>query len=140
MDTKVPSSTPYKVQSFTDLHAWKEAHQIVVDLYGVTKDFPKSEISSLAQELRDSSLAISNAIAKGYEQRMYKEKIQQFSYAVTSLTKLRNELYLAHDLSYVADEQFNQLLERTHTVQKMLLSFMKKAKEFNLRRTEPTVQ
>ena len=34
------------IRSFTDLNAWKEAHNLVLAIYNITKKFPKEELFS----------------------------------------------------------------------------------------------
>ena len=32
-----------KIKSFTELNAWKEGHKLVLEIYKITKTFPKGE-------------------------------------------------------------------------------------------------
>lgn len=32
-----------KIKSFTDLDAWKEGHKLVLEIYKITREFPKEE-------------------------------------------------------------------------------------------------
>lgn len=41
------NSETKKIQSFTDLNAWKEGHKLVLMVYEITKKFPKEELFGL---------------------------------------------------------------------------------------------
>jgi hypothetical protein len=36
-----------KIRSFRDLDAWKEGHRLVLEIYKMTKSFPKEEMFGL---------------------------------------------------------------------------------------------
>ncbi len=40
-----------KIKSFTDLNAWKEGHKLVIEIYQITKYFPKEELFSLTNKI-----------------------------------------------------------------------------------------
>ena len=42
-----------KIKSFTDLITWQKAHQLVLSIYIITKSFPKEEIYSLVDQMRN---------------------------------------------------------------------------------------
>ena len=47
-----------KIESFTDLNAWKEGHRLVILIYKITKEFPKSETFSIVDQMRRSSSSV----------------------------------------------------------------------------------
>ena len=48
-----------------ELDAWKVAVELSVDIYSLTKTFPREEIFCLVQQMRRSSISISSNIAEG---------------------------------------------------------------------------
>ncbi len=52
-------------QSYRELVAWQKAMNFVMDVYGVTKTFPRDEVYNLAVSLRRSTVAIPTNIADG---------------------------------------------------------------------------
>ena len=51
--------------SFTDLRVWQEAVDLATEVYGLTATFPKSEIYSLAQQMRRAAVSVPSNIAEG---------------------------------------------------------------------------
>ena len=68
-----------KIQSFTDLDAWREGHALVLAIYRITRDFPREEQFGLVSQLRRAAVSITSNIAEGFSRLSYKEK-RQFYY------------------------------------------------------------
>ena len=86
-----------KIKSFTDLNAWKEGHVLVLDIYGITKKFPKEEIFGIVSQMRRCSVSITSNIAEGFSRQSYKEKVQFYSISRGSITELQNQLLKRYD-------------------------------------------
>lgn len=52
-----------KVKSYCDLVVWQKAMDFVEEVYRITKEFPKSELYGLTNQLRRSPLSVSSNIA-----------------------------------------------------------------------------
>lgn len=109
-----------KIKSFTDLHAWREAHALVLEIYSITKNFPKEELFVLTSQIRRSAVSIDSNIAEGFSRNSAKDKLQFYAIALGSLTEIQSQLLIARDLGYVPGEQFNKTAERTVTVSRLI--------------------
>ncbi len=114
-----------KIQSFTDLVAWKEAHALALAIYKITDDFPKKETYSLIDQMRRSAVSISSNIAEGFSRQSKKEKLQFYYTAKGSLTELQNQLLIAKDVRYVSLEAFSHVAKQTVQVSKLLNGLIK---------------
>lgn len=114
-----------KIQSFTDLIAWKKAHVLAVDIYKTTESFPEKEKYSLIDQIRRASISISSNIAEGFSRQSKKEKIQFYYTAKGSLTELQNQLLVARDVGYLPKEKFNTLANKTVEVSKLISGLIK---------------
>ena len=119
-----------KIQSFTDLDVWREAHALVIIIYKLTKNFPREELFGLVSQMRRAAVSITSNIAEGFSRYSYKEKAQFYSMALGSLTELHSQLLIAKDIDYLDFEYFKQLLEKIILVHKLLHAFIKRTKEF----------
>ncbi|TAN60492.1 four helix bundle protein [bacterium] len=72
-----------------------------MEVYKVTKDFPKAEIYGLVQQARRSAVAIPSNIAEGYGRQYNKEYKQFLSIAYGSLCELETQYLLSIDLAYI---------------------------------------
>jgi four helix bundle protein len=114
-----------KIQSFTDLVAWQKAHQFVVRIYTVLKDFPIHEQYGLTGQMRRSAVSITSNIAEGFSRSGKKEKLQFYSIAKGSLTELQNQLLLARDVAYIKDKLFTELAEQSAEVGRLIVGLQK---------------
>lgn len=53
------------MESFENLHAWKEAHKLVLMVYKETKSFPSEERYRLIDQICRSSSSIAANLAEG---------------------------------------------------------------------------
>lgn len=116
-----------KIKSFTDLYAWKEAHNLVLCIYQVTKIFPKEEQFGLINQIRRAIVSVTSNIAEGFSRSSYKEKSQFYSIALGSLTEVQNQLLIARDLEYISKEKFTEFATNTVIVNKLLNGLIKKS-------------
>lgn len=119
-----------KIQSFTDLIAWKEGHKLVLNLYKITSQFPNRESYALTDQMRRAAISITSNIAEGFPRRTEKEKVQFFYISIGSTTELQNQLLIARDLDYIRKEDFTLLANQTILIHKLIIGLIK-----NLRKT-----
>ena len=89
-----------KTKSFKDLIVWQKAYRLVLKIYKITKDFPKSETYGLAQQMRRAAVSLPSNIVEGYGRRHKAEYNQFLSMAYGSLLELETQYLLAIDLEY----------------------------------------
>lgn len=119
-----------KIQSFTDLTAWQRGHELVLEIYKITKNFPREELYALVDQMRRCVISITSNIAEGFSRKSYKEKIQFYSVALGSTTELQNQLLVAKDVGYITKEQFDLLAYLTIEVHKLINGLIKGAKRY----------
>lgn len=117
-----------KIRSFTDLDAWKEGHYLVLEIYKITREFPKEEQFGLTNQLRRAGVSITSNIAEGFSRNSYKEKVQFYSIALGSVTEVQNQLLIAKDIGYMTKENFNEIAKRTVVANKLINGLIKKSK------------
>lgn len=118
------------IKSFTQLEAWKEAHKLALQVYLLTKKFPKEELFALVNQIRRAVVSISSNVAEGFSRGSWKEKVQFYYIALSSLTEVQNQLLLARDLGYISSIDFQKAADQSVKAQKLLTGLIKKAKSF----------
>jgi four helix bundle protein len=114
-----------KIRSFTDLRTWKEAHQLVLMIYKITKQFPTDERYGLTDQIRRASVSVSSNIAEGFSRRSSQEKKQFYYHSLGSLTEIQNQLLIAKDVGYLQKNDFNIIAKQTVTVHKLIHALIK---------------
>ena len=57
---------------FTELLAYKKSFSLPMEIFKISKSFPKEETYSLTDQIRRSSRSVSANIAEAYRKRRYK--------------------------------------------------------------------
>ena len=94
-----------RIREFEDLVVWRESQNLAVEVYTITKLFPKDELYGITSQIRRSSSSVSANIAEGFGRSSRKELLYFYSVANGSLLETKNFLYLAEKLGYI-DIQF----------------------------------
>jgi len=53
-----------KAKKFEDLVVWQKAHQLVIKIYKLTKNYPKNEMLGLTSQLRRSAISVPANLAE----------------------------------------------------------------------------
>ena len=56
-----------KAERFEQLEVWEKAHELVLKIYKITKDFPSEEKFGLVSQMRRAAVSIPANIAEGFK-------------------------------------------------------------------------
>ena len=122
--------SPNKIEHFTDLDAWKLAHQLTISVYSTTQHFPKNELFGLTGQLRRAASSIGANIAEGMGRGSFKDRLRFFYNSRGSLFEIENHILLAKDLSYVSGEKFDVLSKHVDKARRTLNGLITATKKF----------
>lgn len=94
---------------FEKLKVWQEARVFSVKIYKITSDFPSAERFGLTSQLRRAVVSIALNIAEGSDRKSDKEFIRFLRVAIGSLDEVVTGLYIAKDLKYLNNKEFEEL-------------------------------
>jgi four helix bundle protein len=109
-------------KSFRDLVVWQKAHALVLDIYKITKDFPKEEMYCLTSQIRRSSISVAANIAEAFKKKSPADKLRILNISQGSLSETEYFLILAQDLGY---GEMSNLMNSADEVGRILESYMK---------------
>ena len=93
----------------TELEAWKQSIEFVIDIYKITEYFPKAEKFGLASQMQCAAVSIPSNIAEGCARSSAKETARFLNIAIGSIAELETQLIIADKLKYI--ENLDYLLE-----------------------------
>jgi len=96
---------------FEKLIVWQEARILVKEIYLLTSQFPKDELFGLTNQLRRAAVSVLLNLAEGTNRSSDKEKIRFFEMSHTSIDEVVTGLYVALDLGYISQKQFELIYE-----------------------------
>lgn len=101
-------NTGYRIQGrlerFEDLKVWQKAHNLVLEVYKITKNYPQEEKFGLVSQMRRAAVSVPANITEGFKKRGKKDKVNFYNIAQGSLEELRYYLMLSRDLGYIDDD------------------------------------
>jgi four helix bundle protein len=122
-----------KIHCFEDLKVWQKARALNVKVYQFTLNETFSKDFGLKNQIRNASVSNSSNIAEGFERNGNKEFSQFLSIAKGSAGEVRSQLYLAKDLEYILEENFQTLVDDLTEISKMLNGLIRYLKETELK-------
>ena len=118
-------------KNFTELIAWQKAHELVLDVYKITKTFPVEERFALCSQFQRAAVSIPANIAEGYKKLSKADKLRFLNISQGSLEECRYYILLSFDLSYIDTEIFNNLNLKLENASRFLNSYIKGIVERN---------
>ncbi|NIS38233.1 four helix bundle protein [Candidatus Saccharibacteria bacterium] len=116
---------------FKELKVYQLAYQLAMEIFQISKSFPKEEQYSLTDQVRRASRSVCTNIAEGYRKRNYPK---HFSNKMTDADGEASEttvhLDFARDCGYITVNTYNSLIERYEEVGKMLGSMANNPQRF----------
>lgn len=114
-----------KLQSFRELIVWQKALKLAIEIYRVSKSFPREELYGLTSQIRRAAFSIPANIAEGYARRNLGEYLQFLGIAFGSGAELETGLIMAKEIQILSLKDFEKLTLLLDEVMKMLNALMK---------------
>src|SRR3989339_1655067 len=114
------------MQDYKNISVWQKAHQCVLELYKVTKGFPKDEIYGLTSQIRRAATSITANIAEGACRKTDNDFAHFLQMSLGSASETDYFILLAKDLEYINQEQAKILMNDIDEIQRMLVALIKK--------------
>jgi len=90
------------------LLAWQKSMNLVVDVYELTKTFPRDEIYGLTSQLRRASVSVPSNISEGAAGRSVLQFRNFLGAALGSLNEISTQLEIANRVGYLDKRKFNE--------------------------------
>jgi len=100
------------IKTFFDLDVYRIGNEYAMNIFVLTRTFPKSETYSLTSQIVDSSRSICANIAEGWGRRTYEGEFKKFLvYSMGSLQETKSWLQFALQCKYINIEEHSKLME-----------------------------
>jgi four helix bundle protein len=111
--------------SLDDLKIYKMAEDLEIEVYKITKDFPKEEKFGSVNQLRRSSAAVPNNIAEGYTRHGYQEKIRYMYIAKGEAEETKRNMIRSGKKGFVLESIANDIAGRYTDLLKGISGYIK---------------
>lgn len=114
-----------KFNSFEEITSWQKSRLFNKRIYEITENIGFKRDFDLVRQIRRASISISSNIAEGFERNTDKEFIYFLYVSKASAGEVRSQLYLALDLNYVSQIEFDELYLNVSDISKLISGFIK---------------
>jgi len=104
-----------------DLKVFQNAYRLAMEIFHITKSFPKEEKYSLTDQIRRSSRSVAVNIAEGYRKRQYPNAFaNKMSDSDAEATETQVWLEMAKDCGYLTEDECERLINEYREIGRML--------------------
>jgi four helix bundle protein len=116
---------------FQDLLAYQKSFELAMEIFEVSKKFPREEKYSLTDQIRRSSRSVSTNIAESYAKRRYpKHFISKLSDSDGENLETQAWLEFSRECKYIEQEKFESLFEKTVQIAKLIYYMINNPSKF----------
>ncbi len=116
---------------YRDLKVFQRAYKLAMDIFEITKGFPKEEKYSLTDQIRRSSRSIAANIAEAWKKRIYpKMFVSKLVDATGEAGETEVWLGVSKDAGYLPKEKYEELISGYDEVNRMLYGMVEKHEKF----------
>lgn len=116
------------MQNYKQLKVWEKSHQLTLEIYSITKLFPREEIYTLTNQLRRAAISVPCNIAEGCGKASQKDLANFLNIGLGSANECEYLLLLAKDLNYLSVEKYSDLENTINNIKAMLIKLLAKVK------------
>lgn len=107
--------------SFKTLLAYQKGFDLAMEIFHLTKSFPKSEMFSLTSQIVRSSRSVCSNIAEGYRKRQYEKHFKsKMSDADSENSETQLWLDFALACDYISEEKRIDLQSKSEEIGKLI--------------------
>ncbi len=109
-----------KIERFEDLIAWQKAGVLTRAVYQVSRRGAFAKDFGLSGQIQRAAVSIMSNISEGFERGGRGEFHQFPSTAKASCAEVRSQLYVAFDVGYLDQTEFDQLIAQAEEVARII--------------------
>jgi four helix bundle protein len=114
-----------------DLKVFQLAYRLAMEIYHLSKHFPREEVYSLTDQIRRSSRSVAANLAEGFRKRRYPNMlVNKLTDCDGEATETQVWLDFALDCGYMSKESHDRLTNGYEEVGRMLSGMMANPKRF----------
>ncbi len=119
------------MSSFRDLIVYKKAFSLSMEIFFLTKNFPKEETYSLVDQIRRSSRSVLASVAEAYKKRRYPNHlISKLSDADMENGETQAWLDASLACNYISNEKYAELNQQSEEITRLLIYMMNNPDKF----------
>lgn len=111
------------MRDYKNLIVWEKSHKVALDIYNLTKTFPKEELYGITSQLRRASISVPTNIVEGCGRQTEKDFSRFLSIAAGSASETEYLIILSTELKFITKSIADPLIIEINEIKKMLNAF-----------------
>ncbi len=117
-----------EIKNYTDLKIYQEGYKLVIDMYKLTRTYPKEEQYEIVSQIRRAAYSIPLNIAEGWGRKSKLEFKRFLKMSLGSCNELQVLIEISRDLGYIKEEEYKKQKERLEVLGKQIYTIEDKWK------------
>jgi len=113
------------MKTHKELNVWKDSIELVVEIYEITKHFPREEMYGLTSQIRRAAVSVPANISEGAARNYSREFIRFLRIAQASLSEVETLMEISLKLTYLDENKFKSIQGRIFKVNAQLSGLIK---------------
>ena len=110
------------MRNFREYDFWVDSMKLSKEIYLITKDFPKFD--GIINQIQRAVVSIPSNIAEGSSRTSSVDFARFLEIALGSAYETETQLELSYQLGYINYEQYQHLMNDTHSIEKRITAFI----------------
>ena len=106
------------MRDFRELRIWKDGIDRVVDVYELTKQFPKEEEYGLKSQIKRAAVSVPSNIAEGCSRVSQREFRHFLEISLGSSFEVETDIVVAQRLAFISHLEETRLTHSFHSLQR----------------------
>lgn len=115
-----------QIKSYKDLVVWQKSMELVLAIYELTEEFPKTEMYGLSSQMRRAAISIPSNIAEGKMRGTRKDYRSFLINSFGSGSELETQIEIAKKLPFGKSLNYEKIDTPLNEIMKMLNSLIRK--------------
>jgi four helix bundle protein len=108
------------MRSYESLDVFQRADKLALEIYLITKKFPREELFGIVSQLRRSASSIPVNIVEGYTRNSTKEFLQFLNISKASAAETKYWVSFSGKIGYIIEPELASLLDQVEIIVKMM--------------------
>ena len=123
-----------EIRTFRDLRVYQAATDLAMEIFELTKNFPKEETYSLVDQMRRSSRSVCTNLSEAWRKRRYRAAfVSKLSDSQSESAETQVSLEFAFRCHYIEQETFQEIDDRYEHVLSQLVRMIIDADKWVIR-------
>ena len=114
------------MRNFKNYEVWKLSHQLTLDVYRITSQYPNSERYQIISQMQRAAYSIPSNFSEGCGRKSDKDFNRFLQYSLGSAHELEYFVLLSKDLEFIEEETYQLFEQKINEIKKMLFALSRK--------------